>query len=108
MFDRTAIHQSICDRLNDTYRRKNSDYGDSFAKLRAEYPESILIRLSDKLERLKALKSGKVQMVVDESVKDTLIDLANYAILELLEMEIEEEGEKPQNALESKKESIDD
>ena len=60
--------------------------------MRAEYPEAILIRLSDKLERLKALKSGKVQMVVDESVKDTLIDLANYAILELLEMEIEEEA----------------
>lgn len=90
-YDRPAIHKAICDKLNDTYSQKNSDYGNSFTKVRDEYPEAISIRLSDKLERLKTLKAGKKALVSDESIKDTLIDLANYAIMELVEMEIDED-----------------
>jgi hypothetical protein len=89
--DKTQIHENICKQMTDTYRRKNSDYGDSFAKLRAEFDNAILIRIYDKYSRLKSLKSGnKVQQVSDESIKDTLLDLANYCILELVEMEIDE------------------
>lgn len=90
-YDRPAIHKAICDKLNDIYSQKNSDYGNSFTKVRDEYPEAISIRLSDKLERLKTLKAGKKALVSDESIKDTLIDLANYAIMELVEMEIDED-----------------
>lgn len=84
------IFKDITDKMLDTYKRKNNDYGDSFSKVRKEYPNSICIRMSDKLERLKALNNGNEQLVKDESIKDTLMDMANYAILELIEMEMEE------------------
>lgn len=86
------IHKQICDFLNEVYRLKNSDYGDSFAKIRKEYPDAVLIRLMDKLERLKTLY-GKQEgaMVVDESINDTLLDLANYCLLELVECKIDED-----------------
>lgn len=85
------IHRAICEKMTDTYERKNNDYGDAFKKLRDEYPNAILYRLFDKYQRLKTLKEGANQMVKDESIKDTLLDLANYCILELVEMEIEED-----------------
>lgn len=82
---RERIHREICEELHRTYLKKNADYGDSFAKLRQEYPEAILIRLSDKLNRLKSLMgSGNIQ-VKDESISDTLLDLANYCIMEEVE-----------------------
>ena len=42
--------------------------------------------VSDKLERLKSLNGGKVSLVEDESIEDTLIDLANYAVMALIEI----------------------
>lgn len=78
------IHKEICSKLTETYKAKNNDYGDSFAKLRTKYPNAILIRLSDKLNRLDTLIMGGKQEV-DESIDETLLDLANYAIMELME-----------------------
>lgn len=75
-------------KMADTYRRKNNDYGDSFTKVRNEYPQAICIRLMDKLERFKTLMSGNQQMVKDESIDDTLLDMANYCIMELVERNI--------------------
>ena len=71
------IHKEICNNLHETYEAKNADYGDSFALVRGEYPNAILIRLNDKLN------GGKQH--VDESIDDTLLDLANYCIMELVE-----------------------
>ena len=86
MFNKIEMHKKICEELNDLYERKNADYGESFAELRKEYPESICIRLTDKLNRLKKLTSADYkQNVKDESVEDTLKDIANYAIMELVE-----------------------
>lgn len=45
------------------------------------------IRLSDKLNRFKMLSKGKDALVNDESIRDTLIDLANYAIMTIMELE---------------------
>ena len=90
---KAEIHAQICAELNATYKRKNADYGDSFSLLREEYPDAILIRLTDKLNRLKTLFTSEAQ-VTDESVRDTLLDLANYAILELVEMEIENDRQR--------------
>ncbi len=88
---RVLMHRQVCSRLTKTYKEKNSDYGDSFVKVREEFPNAILIRLSDKLNRLKTLYSGKEQMVQDESVIDTLLDLANYCIMEIIEIEMPKE-----------------
>ena len=83
-----TIHAAICDELKDLYLRKNTDYGDSFHKTFIEEGMAMSrIRLSDKLERFKRLTKSGEQNVKDESVRDTLIDLANYAIMTIVEME---------------------
>lgn len=87
--NKVEIHKSICDNMNKTYEAKNADYGDSFAKVREEYPEAICIRLMDKLERLKQLVGGSIQQVKDESIEDTLLDMANYCIMEIVERRME-------------------
>lgn len=83
--DKVQIHLQICTTLNGIYERKNHDYGDSFAKLRNELPNAILVRIYDKYSRLKTLMQGAEQKVKDESIDDTLMDLANYCIMELVE-----------------------
>ena len=47
------------------------------------------VRLGDKLRRFKQLTKSNEQRVKDENIRDTLIDLANYAIMTVLEMECE-------------------
>ena len=87
------MHKNICAELNDIYESKNADYGDSFSKTFAEYGMvAPLLRLEDKLSRLKSLYKKGVQQVKQESVRDTLIDLANYAILTVMELDIKEES----------------
>ena len=83
-------HTLICAKLNDTYTKKNHDYGDSFAQLRDRLPNAILVRLYDKYLRLETLLSGATQQVKDESINDTLLDMANYCIMEVIEREIDE------------------
>ena len=80
-------HDSICEELNEIYARKNHDYGDSFGKGYAEYGIVMaVIRLEDKLNRLKSLIKAE-SLVKDESINDTLMDLANYAIMTVIERE---------------------
>lgn len=89
---KVANHRMICDEINELYAKKNHDYGDSFAQsFREEGMAMVRIRLGDKFNRLKALTRGGEQKVSDESIRDTLIDLANYAIMTVLEMEGEKE-----------------
>lgn len=85
--DRIDIHEDLCAELHKLYVAKNADYGDSFAKVREEIPNAILVRLSDKLNRLKSLmtKDDDERKVLDESIDDTLMDIANYALLEMVE-----------------------
>lgn len=84
--NKVEIHKRICAELSDIYERKNADYGDSFAKLRNEIGDwVILVRLADKLERLKTLLGKREEARVNESIDDTLMDLANYCIMELIE-----------------------
>ena len=91
------LHKQICIDLNELYTRKNHDYGDSFGKTFQEEGFAMArIRLSDKLERFKKLTRDGGQMVNDESIEDTLIDLANYAIMTVVEMRVEAEEKKNQ------------
>ena len=83
-------HKQICDELNNLYARKNHDYGDSFHTTYLEEGMAMpRIRLSDKFNRFKTLSRANKQEVNDESIRDTLIDLANYSIMTILEMENE-------------------
>lgn len=88
-------HGKICDEINDLYARKNHDYGDSFGQsFREEGLAMARIRLGDKFNRFKTLSRNPEQKVNDESIRDTLIDLANYAIMTVLEMECEQHDGK--------------
>ena len=92
--DKVDRHQALCQELNDLYRKKNADYGDSFHQTYLEEGLAMSrIRLSDKLSRFKRLSMAGIQRVKDESVRDTLLDLANYALMTILEMEQEKEKE---------------
>ena len=77
-------YQNIVSEMADIYRRKNSDYGNSFDKLCNEFGlMAPIIRLSDKLERIKTLYKSPAK-VKDEKIEDTLLDLANYAVMTLV------------------------
>lgn len=86
-------HEQICKYLINLYEKKNNDYNDSFGKSYKEYGMAMpCIRLEDKLNRLKALTvHNHKQEVLDEGIRDTLEDLANYAIMTIIEMDIENE-----------------
>lgn len=87
--NQTQYHAHICEELNKLYEKKNHDYGDSFHKTFVEEGLSMSrIRLSDKLERFKKLsRSDEPSLVTDESIRDTLLDLANYAIMTIMELD---------------------
>lgn len=79
-------HKQICAELNELYKTKNKDYGDSFGKSYKEYGLVMpAIRLEDKLNRFKSLINNKAE-VKNESIEDTLMDLANYSIMTLIEI----------------------
>lgn len=86
--DKVMRHREICLGLNELYARKNHDYGDSFHQTYVEEGMAMpRIRLNDKFSRFKTLSMGKDQKVKDESIRDTLLDLANYAIMTVLELD---------------------
>ena len=87
------IHQKFEDittSMFELYKRKNADYGNSVAKTFDEYGlVSFLVRIEDKLNRVATLtkKSTTEQQVKDEKIEDTLLDLANYSIMALIELD---------------------
>ena len=93
MTEKVMRHKELCDGLNTLYARKNHDYGDSFHQTFVE--EGLAMsrtRLGDKFSRFKTLSrisptDSAQQQVTDESIRDTLLDLANYAIMTVLELD---------------------
>lgn len=82
--------EDITIKLRNLYEAKNRDYNDSFGQSFQKWglPMSC-IRLGDKLNRLESFAQNRTIFVADESVTDTLMDLANYAIMTLVELEID-------------------
>ena len=79
------LHKQICDQLHETYKKKNADYGDSFTKLYEKLGMTAAQTfLEIKWNRFQTLLE-KDPEVVTESIDDTLLDLANYCILTLVE-----------------------
>lgn len=77
------MFESILKKMLSTYKAKNKDYGNSFDKTLNEFGLlASVIRMSDKMERIKTLINTETA-VKDEKIEDTLLDLANYAVLSL-------------------------
>ena len=83
------MFEKITKEMADLYKRKNADYGNSFSKIYNEFGlQSTVIRLQDKINRLKTFSNLNYKMKVnDESIRDTLIDIANYSIMTIMELE---------------------
>lgn len=80
--------KALTDIMQETFIRKNTAYGDSFSNSFKEFGIiSAVVRMYDKMERIKALTNGAKNEVSDESIKDTLMDLANYCVMTVMELD---------------------
>lgn len=78
--------KEITDSMAKTYEAKNHDYGNSFDQSLNEFGlVASVVRLGDKMNRIKSLIKREAQ-VKNESIEDTLLDMANYAIMTVLWM----------------------
>lgn len=85
--DRVMQLERIQNECRDVFSRKNKDYGDAFAK---HGTVGVLVRISDKMSRFTNISKKGLQISVsDETLKDTLMDLHNYAAMAIMCMEDE-------------------
>ena len=112
MFNYQEEHKKLYDLMYKIYIKKNSDYGNSFSDLYDEYGSIISeIHIREKFNRFKQLRTNESQ--VGESIEDTLMDMANYCLLTLLEMKklnsyIDEEVIEENIELEEVQEEVQD
>jgi hypothetical protein len=81
MADRVEQFENIQKNALDVFRRKNADYGDAFATYGLV---GVLVRIGDKIQRALSVTDRGINLVEDESLKDTLLDLHNYAAMALI------------------------
>ena len=65
----------------ELFAKKNEDYGDAFAKFGII---GVLMRIEDKIQRSLSITKNGVNLVNDENIRDTLLDLHNYAAMGLM------------------------
>ena len=86
--DQYQQHKDICTKLNETYIQKNKAYGNSFSDTFAKLGIiSAVTRITDKYNRLVNLATNQDVNIGDESISDTLLDMANYCIMTYMEIE---------------------
>ncbi|PTY39452.1 nucleotide modification associated domain-containing protein [Brachyspira hampsonii] len=82
-----------CEELKNLLIKKNKDYGNSYDKTLDEFGKQIgLVRIEDKLNRLKTLILSKEEPMVEESIIDTVFDIAGYAVLFSIYLKEKEEN----------------
>ena len=90
----TDRFKEITDKMFETFKAKNHDYGSSFSNLFKECGMTYAYgHMAEKLERVKSLMKDEAK-VKGEGMKDSLIDLANYAILTVIEIDKNEKEQK--------------
>lgn len=88
---------TILERMAAIHKAKNADYGSSYnlapALLGIPAHVGLLVRMTDKLARACRLAQGQAPQVEGEALQDTLLDLANYAVLAILALEEKRQNE---------------
>ena len=84
MGDRITQMLNIQSKALELFTKKNTDYGDAFARYGII---GVLIRIQDKIQRALSITSNNINLVEDEAISDTLLDLHNYAAMALMLME---------------------
>ena len=80
--DRVAQFEKIQAEALELFKKKNADYGDAFANFG---PLGVIIRLGDKINRLFTITKETIRIEIkSETIRDTLIDLHNYAAMALM------------------------
>ena len=84
-------HLQLCNEIHELYKLKNTNYGNSFSELFEEFEMSYVVpRLVEKTNRIKTLTMNKDLDYDDESIRDSLLDLANYSIMTIIELDKKE------------------
>ena len=68
----------------ELFEKKNRDYGDAFANYG---PVGVIVRMGDKIQRLSSVSKNGINLVNNESLRDTLIDLHNYSAMAIMLMD---------------------
>jgi hypothetical protein len=76
--------QTIQSTALELFKQKNADYGEAFAKYGLI---GVLMRIEDKIQRGLSISKSGITLVSDEGLKDTLLDLHNYAAMALMLLE---------------------
>ena len=79
--DRIAQMEKVQLEARELFKKKNADYGDAFATYGTV---GVIVRLGDKISRLSSISKTGVTLVEDEKIRDTLIDLHNYAAMAIM------------------------
>ena len=89
----TTFEMVTAEMLN-MYQRKNADYGNSFAETIREFGFiPAVARINDKLKRVKNMVKGReMNIIKDESLRDNLMDIANYCVLTIMELDNQDYG----------------
>ena len=82
--NRVEHMKEIQEKALQLFTKKNIDYGDAFAKYGVI---GVLMRIEDKIQRSLSITKNGVNLVNDEGIKDTLLDLHNYAAMGLMLLE---------------------
>ena len=89
--------RDITEKMRETFLKKNHDYGNSFHETWDEFGDkgiiTALTQISHKYHRLMNIGLG-TKPLVHESIDDTLLDMANYCILTIMELEKARNNEK--------------
>ena len=81
MSNRVTQMREIQSEAFNLFKKKNADYGDSFANYGAI---GVLVRMGDKIARLQSITNSNITLVNTESLRDTLIDLHNYSAMAVM------------------------
>ena len=81
MIDRVKQMAKVQTECLELFKRKNQDYGDSFADYGVV---GVLVRMGDKLKRYVSVSNNGVSLVNDEALRDTLKDLHNYSAMAIM------------------------
>lgn len=89
--EKVCVFSDLTQQMLEIFKKKNADYGDSTTQTFKEFGlESYAIRLNDKLNRVKSFcKKGELE-VKDEGVIDTLMDMASYCLLAVIDIKNQE------------------
>ena len=88
--DKVYLHEALCEEMHNLYVVKNKAYGDSFSETYDKLGLiSAVTRISDKYNRLISLATNPDIDDLGERLEDTLLDLANYSLMTIMELKDE-------------------